>query len=207
MCFYRVSEPARVSVQTFCKLMEIVGWIFQPLSQLCECKAQSIVCSVCISGYLLSGYPDLSVNFMAAKNPYILKWKSGCCGCLQKLYKLCLWYCGGTSNYSRSNSHASKEWMVTPVGQTQSKECLLTSFSIYVMYINRMMSFMSLRGVRAYLLTLPLTVSCFSKIQIGLPFWYRLTRVVLDKGPLNGCVCVCYSPCVASPARKPTGEA
>ena len=38
---------------------------------------------------------------------------------------------------------------------------------------------------------LPLTVSCFSKIQIGLPFWYWLTRVVLDKGPLNGCVCVC----------------
>jgi len=38
---------------------------------------------------------------------------------------------------------------------------------------------------------LPLTVSCFSKIQIGLPFWYQLTRVVLDKGPLNVCVCVC----------------
>jgi len=35
---------------------------------------------------------------------------------------------------------------------------------------------------------LPLTVSCFSKIRIGLPFWYWLTRVVLDKGPLNGCV-------------------
>ena len=34
-------------------------------------------------------------------------------------------------------------------------------------------------------------VSCFSKIQIGLPFWYRLTRVVPDKGPLNGRVCVC----------------
>ena len=31
--------------------------------------------------------------------------------------------------------------------------------------------------------------SCFSKIQIGLPFWYRLTRVVLDKGQLNRCVC------------------
>ena len=43
---------------------------------------------------------------------------------------------------------------------------------------------------------LPLTVSCFSKIQIGLPFWYWLTRVVLDKGPLNGCVCVCV--CVVS---------
>jgi len=26
-----------------------------------------------------------------------------------------------------------------------------------------------------------------------LPFWYRPTRVVLDKGPLNGCVCVCSS--------------
>jgi len=24
-----------------------------------------------------------------------------------------------------------------------------------------------------------------------LPFWYRLTQVVPEKGPLNGCVCVC----------------
>ena len=43
----------------------------------------------------------------------------------------------------------------------------------------------------AQLMPLPLTVSCFSKIQIGLPLWYRLTRVVPDKGPLNGCACVC----------------
>ena len=42
----------------------------------------------------------------------------------------------------------------------------------------------------AQLMSLPLIVSCFSKIQIGLPFWYRLTRVVPDKGPLNGRVCV-----------------
>jgi len=37
-------------------------------------------------------YPDLSGNFMAAKYPDILKWKSGCFGCLQKLatkYILC----------------------------------------------------------------------------------------------------------------------
>ena len=34
---------------------------------------------------------------------------------------------------------------------------------------------------------LPLTVSCSSKIQIVLPFWYRLTQVVLEKRPLNGC--------------------
>jgi len=38
----------------------------------------------------------------------------------------------------------------------------------------------------AQLMPLPLTVYCFSKIQIGLPFWYWLTRAVLDKGPLNG---------------------
>jgi len=29
------------------------------------------------------------------------------------------------------------------------------------------------------------------KSALVLPFWYRLTRVVPDKGPLNGCVCVC----------------
>jgi len=40
------------------------------------------------------------------------------------------------------------------------------------------------------LMPLPLTVSCFSEIQIVLPFWYRPTRVVPEKGPLNGCVCV-----------------
>ena len=28
------------------------------------------------------------------------------------------------------------------------------------------------------------------KSRLVLPFWYRLTRVVLEKGPLNGCVCV-----------------
>jgi len=34
----------------------------------------------------------------------------------------------------------------------------------------------------AQLMSVPLTVSCFSKIQIGLPFWYWLTWVVLEKG-------------------------
>jgi len=33
----------------------------------------------------------------------------------------------------------------------------------------------------AQLMPLPLTVSCFSKIQVGFIFWYRLTQVVLDK--------------------------
>jgi len=42
----------------------------------------------------------------------------------------------------------------------------------------------------AQLMSLPLTVSCFTKIQILLLFWYRLTWVVLEKGPLNVCVCL-----------------
>ena len=29
------------------------------------------------------------------------------------------------------------------------------------------------------------------KSRSVLPFWWQLTRVVLGKGPLNGCVCVC----------------
>ena len=29
------------------------------------------------------------------------------------------------------------------------------------------------------------------KARLVSPFWYRITRVVPEKGPLNGCVCVC----------------
>jgi len=43
----------------------------------------------------------------------------------------------------------------------------------------------------AQLMPLPHSVSFSSKIQIDLPFWYRLTWVVQDNVPLNGCVCVC----------------
>jgi len=43
----------------------------------------------------------------------------------------------------------------------------------------------------AQLMPLPLTVSCSSKTQIDLPFWYWLTWVVPDNVLLNGCVCVC----------------
>ena len=31
--------------------------------------------------------------------------------------------------------------------------------------------------------------------RLVLSFWYWLTWVVLDKGPLNGCVCVCIEHC------------
>jgi len=37
----------------------------------------------------------------------------------------------------------------------------------------------------AQLMPLPLTVSCFSKIQIGFTFLVRITWVVSDKGPLS----------------------
>jgi len=48
----------------------------------------------------------------------------------------------------------------------------------------------------AQLMPLPLTVSLASlKSRLVLPFWYRLTQVVLEKGPLNGCVCVCAFDC------------
>jgi len=43
----------------------------------------------------------------------------------------------------------------------------------------------------AQLMPLPLTVSCFSKIQIGFTFLVPAHPGSPDKGPLNGCVCVC----------------
>jgi len=47
----------------------------------------------------------------------------------------------------------------------------------------------------AQLMPLPLTISCFSKFQIGFTFLVPADRVVLDKGPLNGCLCVCVCVC------------
>jgi len=43
----------------------------------------------------------------------------------------------------------------------------------------------------AQLMPLQLTVSCFSKIQIGFTYLVSLTWVVPEKGLLNGRVCVC----------------
>ena len=49
----------------------------------------------------------------------------------------------------------------------------------------------------AQLMPLPLTVSCFSKIQIGFTVWYRLTRMcVCVHACVRACVCVCV--CVFS---------
>jgi len=43
----------------------------------------------------------------------------------------------------------------------------------------------------AQLMPLPLTVSCFSKFQIGLTFLVPDHPGSPGKGPLNGCVCYC----------------
>jgi len=41
----------------------------------------------------------------------------------------------------------------------------------------------------AHLMPLPLTVSCFSKIQIGFTFLVLAHLGIPDKGPLNLCIC------------------
>ena len=43
----------------------------------------------------------------------------------------------------------------------------------------------------AQLMPLPLTVSCFSKIQIGFTFLVPAHPGSPRNGPLNGCMCVC----------------
>jgi len=48
----------------------------------------------------------------------------------------------------------------------------------------------------AQLMPLPPTVSCFSKIQIGLTFLVPAHLGSPGKGPLNVCVCVLVSFCV-----------
>ena len=45
----------------------------------------------------------------------------------------------------------------------------------------------------AQLMLLPLTVSCFSKMQIGFTFLVLAHPGSHGKGPLNRCVCVCCS--------------
>jgi len=45
----------------------------------------------------------------------------------------------------------------------------------------------------AQLMPLPLTVSCFSKIQTGFTFLVPAQLGSPGKKPLNGCVCVCGS--------------
>jgi len=60
----------------------------------------------------------------------------------------------------------------------------------------------------AQLMPLPLTVSCFSKIQIGVAFLVPAHPGSPGKGPLNGCVCVrvCVCLCSASVWSRAVGQ-
>ena len=55
----------------------------------------------------------------------------------------------------------------------------------------------------AQLMPLPLTVSCFSKIQIGFTFLVPARLGSPGKGPLNGCVCVCVCVCMSHDYSSP----
>jgi len=48
----------------------------------------------------------------------------------------------------------------------------------------------------AQLMPLPLSVSCFSEIQIGFTNLVPAHLGSPGKGPLHGCVCVCEGVCV-----------
>jgi len=52
----------------------------------------------------------------------------------------------------------------------------------------------------AQLMPLPVTVSCFSKTQVGLLFWFWLTRVVAERGRYTG-VFVCALHKVSCPIQ------
>ena len=52
---------------------------------------------------------------------------------------------------------------------------------------------------------LPLTVCCFSKIQIGFTFLVLAHSGSLAKGPLHGCVCACMHVCFCSSALAAVG--
>ena len=58
----------------------------------------------------------------------------------------------------------------------------------------------------AQLMPLPLTVSCFSKIQIGSTFLVPAHLGSPEKGPLNVCVCVCVSAVTAGMVRQHHAE-
>ena len=53
----------------------------------------------------------------------------------------------------------------------------------------------------AQLLPLPLSLASV-KSRLVIPFWYRLNRVVPDKGPLNGCVCIASASLLPTVSQK-----
>ena len=73
-------------------------------------------------------------------------------------------------NYSTKRQHSGYEFCTT---------CLFCCFN---------------RAV--HMPSVPLTVSCFSKIQVVLTFLVPADLYSPGKGPLNACLCVCVRACV-----------
>jgi len=111
-------------------------------------------------------------NEMHAKSPpplsYILLLVA--CGFVVALY----WPCA--SDFSALSTHGLTSTLLIGYGAIYPL-LLFTSFLPYLSGADLHI---------AQLMPLPLTVSCFSKVQIGLPFWYRVTRVHTYTHPFNG---------------------
>ena len=109
---------------------------------------------------------------MYAKSPpplsYILLLVA--CGFVVALY----WPCA--SDFSALSTHGLTSTLLIGYGAIHPL-LLFTSFLPYLSGADLHM---------AQLMPLPLTVSCFRKVQIGLPFWYRVTRVHTYTHPFNG---------------------
>jgi len=100
------------------------------------------------------------------------------------------------------------KWLLNSVYFTSRYGSLFCAFSALTLLVGRQEGHLACKklngGVLAWLSVWSEVQTCiwFSgfhchslslasvKPRLVLPFWYRLTRVVPDKGPLNGCVCM-----------------
>ena len=142
-----------------------------PFSMTLEQCLQIRISVIRISGFIrqfygsqISGYLEMKIRLFRL---------------FEKLCKLCLRYCGCTLNqaYSEIDSPGSNrsEWQA--LSQTRIKECLLTSFSIYVMYDDA--QFPSLR-IRSSVAVLPLP-PFRSAVSADWLFIYGQTSILLEQ--------------------------
>jgi len=76
---------------------------------------------------------------------------------------------------------------------TDSPDCLpvVLSISVCTFLVFLFLQFLVVGSFSAHAFSLLMLLEGhLACICLVLPFWYRLTRVVPEKRPLNGCVCV-----------------
>ena len=88
-----------------------------------------------------------------------------------------------STKYSKITSHFKGNVTITNTSISKAYNCVRLPFflTILVHAVYR----------QCYICSLSLASV---KSRLVLPFWYRLIRVVPEKGPLNGCVCVLHMP-------------